>query len=273
MPTTKPFTDPQKAEIFARDRATCSFSGANLWLLDAPLRIGWQSDWVDHKKPLSRGGLSKDVKNGACASHTFNMKKRNNSADTTYLFENGHPTPLNHMICGAPPQSTTERLQRLAKLDQRDWYFNRAICWILNALHFQWSEPEYERTDEYWFDAAFKKLILYRKLVRANPPFRSLEERGIISSPDEIQEVFLSLRECSCPAEMRDKANQLSPQYARNSEAWWSYFHPEDHVDLVEEYDTHRKKSYGAAQKNRRELCPETFSCIESDYRIRYIPA
>lgn len=272
MPATNPFSDQQKAEIFVRDRATCSFSGANLWLLDAPLRVGWQSDWVDHKKPLSRGGISK-TENGACASHTFNMKKRNNSADTAYLFENGHPTSLNYMICGAPPASTTNRLRRLARLDVRDWYFNRTICWILEALNFQWwSEPAYKRTDEDWFDAAFKKLLKYRKLATSGTPLRSLEERGIISSPTPTQEVFLSLRECDCPAAMRETANQLSSKYARNSEAWWSYFHPEDHVDSPEEFDTHRKRSYDVAKERQSGLDTETFHSIESDYKIRYIP-
>jgi len=267
MPTTKPFTDQQKAEIFVRDRATCSFSGANLWLLDAPLRVGWQSDWVDHKKPLSKGGVS-ETRNGVCASHTFNMKKRNNSADTAYLFEDGHPTALNYMICGAPPASTTDRLRRLARLDARDWYFNRAICWILEALNFQWSEePSYKRTDENWFDAAFIKLSKYRKLATSGIPLRSLEERGIISSPTPTQNVFLSLRECGCPAAMREKATQLSPKYARNSEVWWSYFHPE-----TEDFDAGRKRSHEAAKEYRNELDAETFHCIEADYKIRYIP-
>jgi prevent-host-death family protein len=78
---SKPFSDKEKAKIYARDRATWCFSGANLWLLDAPLRCGWQSDWVDHVKPRSRGG-SAGLKNGVFASHTFNSKKRNNTANT-----------------------------------------------------------------------------------------------------------------------------------------------------------------------------------------------
>jgi len=31
-PVSNEFTDATKAAIFARDRATCCFSGANLWL-------------------------------------------------------------------------------------------------------------------------------------------------------------------------------------------------------------------------------------------------
>lgn len=101
------FTDKQKAAIFVRDRATCCFSGANLWLLDAPLRVGWQSDWVDHRKPKSRGGMA-DIENGVCASHTFNMKKRNNYSTPPHprhiqLHPNRQPNPIRlhliHEIC------------------------------------------------------------------------------------------------------------------------------------------------------------------------------
>jgi hypothetical protein len=64
------FTDATKAAIFARDRATCCFSGANLWLLDKSLRTGWQADLADHIKPRSRGGTAAP-ENGVCASHTY----------------------------------------------------------------------------------------------------------------------------------------------------------------------------------------------------------
>jgi len=67
------FSDRQKAEIFARDRATCCFSGANLWLLDAPLRPGFQMGWVDHIRPSSRGGKAAPI------------------PGTVYLFDAWHP--------------------------------------------------------------------------------------------------------------------------------------------------------------------------------------
>ena len=141
MSTRKEFTDGQKATINKRDRATCCFSGANLWLLDSPLRAGWQSDWVDHVSPKSRGGKG-DLSNGACASHTYNMKKRNNPADTTFLFKAGHPTPLFFELFGVPDPQVTSRLERLAKLNEVDWYFNRAITWIFEAFNGEWAKPE-----------------------------------------------------------------------------------------------------------------------------------
>ena len=266
------FTDSDKAKIYVRDRATCCFSGANLWLLDAPLRVGWQSDWADHRKPISRGGKADWEKNGVCASHTYNMKKRNNSADTTYLFENGHPTSLNYMICGAPPSETTDRLLRLFHLEQADWYFNRTITWIFEALNFQWRSPPYKRDDEHWFDAAFKKLSAFRKAVAANSSYRSLEERGIVGSPDSTQKILLSLRDCDCPAEMRKIASLLTDKYTRNSDTWWGYFHPEDSVDSDEKFEAHRHESYEKAQTVRNQIDFETFLCIESDYMIRCTP-
>lgn len=265
MPT-KNFSDAAKAKIFVRDRATCCFSGANLWLLDAPLRADCQYDWADHKKPISRGGKADWEKNGVCASHTYNMKKRNNSADTTYLFEKGHPTALYYSLFGFPTPHVTERLQRLSKLQEPDWYFNRSITWIFQALYFIWWKPNYTRTDEKWFDAAYKKLKKYQKLQEKYP---SLEDRGIIIAPSKTQETLLSLRHCNSPESMKRQALRLTSQYSRNSQIWWKYFHPEDHKDNSSQYDAQRRKAYEKACKIQDQLTHDTFECIQADYQIR----
>lgn len=261
------FSDTDKARIFIRDRATCCFSGSNLWLLDAPLRTGCQSDWADHKKPISRGGKADWEKNGVCASHTFNMKKRNNSADTAYLFEKGHPTALCYYLFGSPPSHVTERLQRLSKLQESDWYFNRALTWILEALDFICWKPDYKRTDGKWFDAAYKKLRKFQKLQEKCP---SLEDRGIIVAPSKTQETLLSIRNCDSLESMKSKTLRLSSQYSRNSQIWWKYFHPEDHKDDPSQYDAQRRKAYDKACKIRDQLTHDTFECIQADYKIRY---
>jgi hypothetical protein len=260
------FTDSQKAAIYARDRATCCFSGANLWLLDAPLRVGWQSDWVDHVSPKSRGGEA-TLANGACASHTYNMKKRNNSADTTYLFKGGQPTPLYHELFGVPDALVSNRLQRLSRLEDVDWYFNRTITWILEALNDQWDKPGYKRTDEYWFKAADKKLNTYRK-IQDNVP--SLEQRGIMTDPSETQEILLSIRQCDSLTLMKKHVLPPSSQYRRNSQAWWDYFHPETYVDSAKDYDSHRKKAFKRASKIQDQLTTDNFACIQSDFEHRY---
>jgi len=274
MPTaTKPFTDKQKAEIFVRDRATCCFSGANLWLLDAPMRHGWESDWADHIRPISRGGKSDPNTNGVCASATFNVKKRNNSADTTYLYLNGHPTPLSYELYGPPPAAVVERLQRLANLKLPDWYFNRAINWALQALNYKcWSKTWDElpvRDDKYWFRAGYKKLVAFQDLAES---CGSIEERGIIESPTEAQRVLLALRKAGSLSSFTKLALEIYPTYKNDSTSWYEYFYPECYVDSCDEFDSHRKKTYEKAKKIQDKLAVETFRCIESDYKIRYVP-
>ena len=224
------FTDTQKAAIYARDRATCCFSGANLWLLDAPLRYGWESDWVDHVHPASRGGAADSENNGVCASATYNMKKRANSADKSYLFKDGIPTALYFEMFGSLPVGVAERLKRLKHLESVDWYFNRAVTWILEAFHYKsWSNTWEKlpiRDDIYWFKAAYKKLNVYQEYVSGLP---TLEERRIIpDQPANNQRGILSIRTCDSLASMQRVALQLLPQYKSNSDIWWNYFHPCD---------------------------------------------
>ena len=72
---SNPFSDSIRAAIYARDRGTCCVSGVNLWLLDAPLRTGWQSDWVDHIKPSSRGGSAEDDRSRRKTHETVSRKQ------------------------------------------------------------------------------------------------------------------------------------------------------------------------------------------------------
>ncbi len=244
------FSDRQKAEIFARDRATCCFSGANLWLLESPLRPGWQMDWVDHIKPSAKGGKS-DLSNGVCASHLFNAKKRHNSADSYYLFAHGKPTDIYHEIFGPLPTGQMKRLTRLQALVPTDWYFNRAIA---NAyLGFDWRcyKARYKdadkRDDTYWFKAGYRKLqIFLRKSDRA-----SLEARGLTSALKARE--WLQL----CEGGAYDRVVQLFasifPSYQRNYNAWASYF-----WDATS--DTERSRALEVAMKNDAD--PEIIDCI-----------
>lgn len=270
----KEFTDKEKAAIYARDRATCCFSGANLWLLDAPLRYGWESDWVDHVHPASRGGAADVENNGVCASATYNMKKRANSADKTYLFNGGIPTALYFEMFGSPPVGVADRLKRLEHLMACDWYFNRTLTWILQAFHYKiWSdtwETLPSRDDTYWFKAAYKKLNFYQDYVS---DILALEERKIIpDKPAENQKVFLSLRTCDSFESMQRTALQLLPNYKINSDIWWNYFHPCDDDRSVgqKKIETKRQKAYEKACKVQNQLTHDTFECIQSDYKIRY---
>ncbi len=266
----KEFKNEQKAEIYKRDRATCCFSGANLWLLDASFRHGWESDWVDHIRPASRGGGA-GIENGVCATATFNVKKRNNSADTTYLFREGHPTPLYFELFGAPSPAIISRLHRLKNLETCDWYFNRSITWILEGLHYRcWSSTWDQlpiRDDKYWFGAAYKKLISFQKYADSFP---SLETRSLIVSPSESQQLLLSLRECSSLKALTRVTSDLLPAYKINSKTWNEYFHPDEYESSVANYDSRRKKAYQKACSLEDELTRDTFNCIRADFKIRY---
>lgn len=267
--TRKEFTNDQKAEIFRRDKATCCFSGANLWLLDAPLRHGWESDWVDHVRPSSRGGSS-ETRNGVCASATFNVKKRNNSADTAYLFLEGHPTSLYFELFGPPPAHVISRLKRLSTLEGPDWYFNRMICWVLQAYTHRWGGlPEYKRKDDYWLNAAFKKLTEFqRKSERAS--CSGIDERGLVQDPSDTQLFFLSLRNCDSSEVFKRRALELSPAFTRNSDVWWSYFRPEFYADDRAKHDKLRHRAFEKATKLRDQLTADTYDCIQADYFIRF---
>jgi hypothetical protein len=215
------FSDRQKAEIFARDRATCCFSGANLWLLDAPLRPGYQMDWVDHIKPSSRGGKA-ELSNGVSASHTFNSKKRNNSADTGYLFIEGRPSATYFEIFGALDGTSLRRLDRLQKLSGFDWYFNRAIANIL--LGFDWRCEKkrggavYKRDDLYWFKAGFNRLHIFLKNVEVS----SFEKRQLLT--ESTERCWLDLADVETLKDMQEVAEQIFPIYQRNYDAWVAWF-------------------------------------------------
>ena len=218
------------------------------------------------------GGKSDDI-NGVCASATFNMKKRNNSADTTYLFRNGQPTPLYYELFGPPPSTVTERLRKMANLKSPDWYFNRSITWILQALHYKCWSPYWDkkpvRDDKYWFKAAFNKMEEFRAIAGS---FLSIEERCLIGSPTNEQAILLSLRDSYSLESFTKQALELFPAFQTNSKVWDEYFHPEEYAESDDQYDNLREAAYKKAVNSRVSLTQETFHCIESDYKIRYIP-
>lgn len=82
------FSDKDRAIIFVRDRATCAFSGKNLWILDQGI-IHFDWDWVDHIKPYSKGGKT-DSSNGMLASSKYNYITGANNKKL-YLYDYGFP--------------------------------------------------------------------------------------------------------------------------------------------------------------------------------------
>lgn len=262
----KDFTDHEKAQIFKRDRATCCFSGANLWLLDAPLFHYWESDWVDHVNPASRGGKT-EILNGVCASATFNAKKRNNSADTGYLFKEGCPTATYFELFGLPSPEVINRLMRLSAIELPDWYFNKAIDRIFQALHHRCWKLEHSRDDSYWFTAAYKRLVVFQESTGA---FKTIEERNLIGTPSETQALLLSLRKCDSYQSFRKQALTFGPKYNKNAKIWWNYFRGGSHNDSPVKDETRRRKLFDKIFSMKDELTSDTFECIHADFSIRF---
>lgn len=254
------FTDAQRAAIYVRDRATCCFSGANLWLLESPLRPGYERDWADHVRPSARGG-STDEANGACASHTFNGKKRHNSADTAYLFQNGLPTWRYFDIFGRLTPEQDARLRRLARLELRDWYFNRAIGQILCGFDYrcrlEWYEEEPKRDDWYWFRAAYRKIVEFQAFDAG----ASLEDRMLVTTPSSAAVSWLALRQVESEQTFLTTIEAIYPQYRTNFLAWVPYFY-----DCVTNAD--RRRAIRHAEKAHG-LSDDTLQCIRHDYALR----
>ena len=135
------FNWDQKAQIFARDRATCVYSGKSLWLLDYGASPLYEWNWVDHLNPSRRGGGA-DITNGVCASYTYNMKKRANGADNKLWIESLDPEdpdsrsiPSEHYFFyfGELDPHLARQLIRLSKIEPSDWYFNQAVSQLMLA--------------------------------------------------------------------------------------------------------------------------------------------
>ena len=259
LPRTE-FSDDQRAEIFVRDCATCCFSGANLWLLDSPLRPGYQRDWVDHVKPSARGGKT-TIENGVCASHTFNAKKRNNGADNLYLFKEGRPTDTYYRIFGQLAQRDLERLSRMRHLTKADWFFNRAIGQILLGLDYRCELSHYDykpqRDDNYWFSSAFKKLKQFQTFVGP-----TLEQRGIVQDPDSVTRNWLLLRSVKSVDQLAEIAELIFTAYEPNFEAWNDYFDA-----IADQTEASRAKDRAETAAG---VSDETRAIILEDFEFRF---
>lgn len=215
----KEFSDEQKARIFRRDRATCVFSGRSLWALDygvCPL-VEW--DWVDHLKPDARGGRP-DEANGACVSYTYNMKKRSNGADRFVLLDPdtmGAPSVDYFYYFGAIPEALARQLQRLARIEPADWFFNRAVCQVVEACWKAFDKPPHDRGPEYYRNAAIRK---FAEFVKRGGSAKSILKRGLVLNPKcEDVKILLSMIEPMPLKEFADKLRRLKAMYAANARA------------------------------------------------------
>jgi len=160
-----PLTDKLRAAVFARDKGICAFSGLSLWMLDYGTAPFGHWDWADHTLPVSRGGKH-TLDNLVCASHFHDSKKRNNSADRSYLFRNGQPTEEFFWTHGELSEAEGQLLKRHACLTETDWYFNRALYNIRVTLADEEAGADVVRDRRYWLRAAYKQLLAWRRLAQ-----------------------------------------------------------------------------------------------------------
>jgi hypothetical protein len=220
MPRTN-FTDEQKAEIYVRDRATCAFSGTNLWLLDSGAAGYYYPDWADHVKPASGGGLSA-VDNGVCASHVYNYAKSDSPYPGVQLFSRGYPTPDFFVLHGELTLERVKLILRFAKLHDSDWFFNRAIwlvCLGVSWLYEKEKGVAFVRDDTYYAKAALKRIQTWRRLVQRDT-IASLERRGLAPKPvQNDQRLLLSIRETDSVQSVKGLMADLLPYHAATREA------------------------------------------------------
>jgi hypothetical protein len=216
------FSLSQKAEIFCRDRATCSFTGANLWILDHGARWEWSEDWVDHEKPVKRGGTS-IVNNGVCASWKANQRKSANGRDRQYWFYHGHPTWHYFYEQGAITKDLSERLMRLSRLQTSDWYFNRAIRQLLHALD-SYRNPGQVRDEDYYLKSCLGFLVKWHKVRQSDSDKRSLEKREVLKRPlTHDMRLMLKLRDAINLTDVKRIANELGPIYRANVDTYYAF--------------------------------------------------
>ena len=215
------FSNRQKAEIFVRDRATCAFSGKSLWLLDYGASPTYDIDWVDHIKPSMRGGTNA-TENGICASSFFNAKKRDNSSDNQYFFMAGKPTEHFFRVYEEVPEKIAENLRRFSTLELGDWYFNRALSYLLFAIEWLTAKEqgtEYRRGIPYYAGAAIRMLQDWRRIA-SHPDAETFTERGLAPRTlADDQAMMLTLAGIESEEEFSKLTHQLYPYYQASEHA------------------------------------------------------
>lgn len=209
----KEFSDEVKAQIFARDRATCAFTGKSLWTFDYGASPLWETDWPDHIRPSSKGG-SNDISNGVCASSAANSRKSSNTRDSSYWFWHGKPTEHYLHAVGSVPESVIAQLQRLSAITKSDWYLNRAAKDVLLAVEQAAWPDGATRTPDYWCKSALKRLKTWKNESARD---ESLEDRKVLLTPrDQDQDILLGLRNAVTISDVREIKRKLIPHRRAN---------------------------------------------------------
>ena len=207
------FTDRQKAEIYARDRALCSYSGKSLWLLDygaAPALI----DHVDHWVVASKGGDA-SLDNGVLCNFLHNYI-RGEQRPPLRLFDGGLPNLDAFWLLGRMPPEILEHIDRFAVLQPSDWYFNRAVGQLRVAAAMVYRPKRVDGKDlvrglDYRCRAAVKRLKEWRS-VSAAEGTSSLSDRDLLPRrPRPDHELVMQIQAVVTEKELAGLARTLAP--------------------------------------------------------------
>ena len=216
MARSSNFSDRQKAELYCLHKATCAFSGTNLWLLDYGADPYYQIDWADHVLPVSKGGLS-TLDNGVCAGWFYNYTKAAKTEESKYLFRNGSVTEHFAALPEVSRSLINQQIDSFHSLDYSDWYFNRSL-WraMLGAQWLAFPNSKYKRDVEYYSKAAWKTIVSWRRITAKEQTAR-LEDRDLV--PDKMyadQEIMLRTQDARNVSDIRGLAADLMPFYSAN---------------------------------------------------------
>jgi len=204
------FTDDQRAEIYARDRALCAYSGKSLWLADygaAPST----PDWIDHYRSVARGGKTKN-ENGVCASWLYNSIKRQHGG-ALRLFDSGYPTSDYYSYYESLSPQIAAHLARFAVLHPSDWFFNRALFHVLlgvTGIGAKRADGQVlSRGTEYRAKAALNYFGRWRMRSSEVP---HPKRRGLFPKrPSEDQKLLLGAENLETVAQLQRLMKKLAP--------------------------------------------------------------
>lgn len=217
------FTEKQKAMIFARDKALCTFSGKSLRVLDYWLSNTMDIDWAEHIRPASKWWLA-TLENGVCASSFFNWKKQDNSMDTHYFFKNWKPTAIYYQYWWKLPDWYVDYSKRFEKLHFTDWYFNRALSrfhWWLDVMYnAEFNGKNYKRWAEFYSKSTLVYFTKWKKSIARHSELESMGDRCLI--PEKLsfdQQKFLDMSEYWSSDEIFDLMQELYVFYKASRNA------------------------------------------------------
>lgn len=211
------FSSAEKAEIYARDRAICAFTGMNLWLLDEGVGGFYNTCCIDHIIPASKGGSS-TVDNSVATFAAYNHSKGNNIGANLYLFLNGLPTYRFWQYHRLLTLEMAQRISNNSQIQPSDYSFNQAIMTLICGVYWLHSAHAtgQKRDDDYYALSSLRGLEKWRKAVDSEGS-SSLEDRNLVPvslTPD--QELLLSLRQMKTTKQIKALMTEVLPYHSAN---------------------------------------------------------